>query len=129
MASLSERVWQYLRDNACGKGNAKLYRIMAQELLPDLHPKQSWRRVAKAVETLRKEGKPVCTSRKKDQAGAFIPETKEEGVASLAAPYAALFHQKRALDRVAEAIELMFEYQPVKEVQEEFEDMEVKQAV
>jgi len=129
MASLSERVWQYLKDNACGRDSAKLYRIMAQELLPDLHPKQAWRRVAKAVETLRKEGKPVCTSRKKGQAGAFIPATKEEGLNSLQAPYAALFHQKAALDKVAEAIELMFEYHPVKETQVEFEDMEVKQAV
>jgi tRNA A37 N6-isopentenylltransferase MiaA len=125
---LSHRVWQFLRDNACGRDNVKGYRVIALALLPDMPEKLAWRRVARAIETLRLEGKPVCTSRKKGQAGAFIPATREEAANSLRAPYAALFHQKRALDKLSHSIELMFDHDLVREIQEEFEELEVKQA-
>lgn len=128
MLGLSDRVWQYLTENACGKNNAKLFRTIAMELLPELQPTQAWRRIAKAVEILRAAGKPVCTSRRHGQGGAFIPANREEAKESLRTPYAAMWKQKRGLDKLSHSLEIMFGYELVRDVQAEFEELEIKRA-
>lgn len=110
MQDICNTIYRYLETYCQGKDKAiKLSDLGSKISLEPL----SWRLVAKAIEQLRLQGKPIATS----NGGAFIPATAEEKRACLRTIY------RRALStlKTVKSLEKSFDRQIVEEVSQEFD--------
>lgn len=110
---LKETIYNYLETHCQGRQHAIKYDELSAKFSLEPIP---WRHIAKIIEELRQDGKPIATCGQ----GAFIPISLEEKKACLRTIYRRTFNTLK----MVRLLEKTFGSQIVKEVNEEFNQLE-----